>query len=58
MQAIVSHLAPTAEITVQPSDEGSLIVAGFAQSNQQAKKVLEAIRKMVLVPVVDQVEVR
>jgi hypothetical protein len=35
-----------------------LIVAGFAQSNQQAKKVLEAIRKMVLVPVVDQVEVR
>jgi len=58
MQAIVSHLAPTAEITVQPSDEGSLIVTGFAQSNQQAKKVLEAIRKMVLVPVVDQVEVR
>lgn len=58
MQAIVSHLAPTAEITVQPSDEGSLIVTGFAQNNQQAKKVLEAIRKMVLVPVVDQVEVR
>jgi hypothetical protein len=58
MQAIVSHLAPTADITVQPSDEGSLIVTGFAQSNQQAKKVLEAIRKMVLVPVVDQVEVR
>jgi hypothetical protein len=58
MQAIVSHLAPTAEITVQPSDEGSLVVTGFAQNNQQAKKVLEAIRKMVLVPVVDQVEVR
>jgi hypothetical protein len=58
MQTIVSHLAPTAEITVQPSDEGSLIVTGFAQSNQEAKKVLEAIRKMVLVPVVDQVEVR
>ncbi len=58
MQAIVSHLAPTAEITVQPSDEGSLVVTGFVQNNQQAKKVLEAIRKMVLVPVVDQVEVR
>lgn len=58
MQAIVSHLAPTAEITVQPSDEGSLIVTGFAQSNPQAKKVLEAIRKMVLVPVVDRVEIR
>lgn len=58
MQAIVSHLAPTAEITVQPSDEGSLVVTGFAQNNQQAKKVLEAIRKMVLVPVVDKVEVR
>jgi Flp pilus assembly secretin CpaC len=58
MQAIVSHLAPTAEITVQPSDEGSLIVTGFAESNPQAKKVLEAIRKMVLVPVVDRVEIR
>jgi len=33
-------------------------VKGFAENNQQAKKVLEAIRKMVLVPVVDRIEIR
>jgi hypothetical protein len=58
MQAIVTRLAPNADVTVQPTEEGSLIVKGFAENNQQAKKVLEAIRKMVLVPVIDQVEIR
>jgi len=58
MQAIVSRLAPTADVTVQPNEEGNLVVKGFADNNQQAKKVLEAIRKMVLVPVIDQLEIR
>ena len=58
MQAIVTRLAPNADVTVQPTEEGRLIVKGFAENNQQAKKVLEAIRKMALVPVIDQVEIR
>ncbi|MFM8570589.1 MAG: hypothetical protein ACKOAU_03230 [Pirellula sp.] len=58
MQAIVSRLAPTADVTVQPTEEGSLVVKGFTDNNQQARKVLEAIRKMVLVPVIDQLEIR
>ncbi len=58
MQAIVTRLAPNADVTVQPTDDGRLVVKGFAENNQQAKKVLEAIRKMVLVPVIDQVEIR
>jgi hypothetical protein len=58
MQAIVSRLAPNADVTVQPTEEGSLVVKGFTDNNQQARKVLEAIRKMVLVPVIDQLEIR
>jgi len=58
MQAIVTRLAPSADVTVQPTEEGNLVVSGFAESNQQAKKVLEAIRKMVLVPVIDRIEIR
>lgn len=58
MQAIVTRLAPSADVTVQPTKEGDLVVSGFAESNQQAKKVLEAIRKMVLVPVIDRIEIR
>jgi len=58
MQAIVTRLAPSAEVTVQPTEEGSLVVNGFVENNQQAKKVLEAIRKMVLVPVIDRLEIR
>lgn len=58
MQAIVTRLAPSADVTVQPTEEGDLVVSGFAESNQQAKKVLEAIRKMVLVPVIDRIEIR
>ncbi|MFM8215582.1 MAG: hypothetical protein ACKN82_13180 [Pirellula sp.] len=58
MQAIVTRLAPSADVTVQPTEEGNLVVSGFAENNQQAKKVLEAIRKMVLVPVIDRIEIR
>jgi hypothetical protein len=58
MQAIVTRLAPTADVTVQATEEGSLVVKGIAENNQQAKKVLEAIRKMVLVPVIDRIEIR
>jgi hypothetical protein len=58
MQAIVTRLAPTADVTVQANEEGSLVVKGIAENNQQAKKVLEAIRKMVLVPVIDRIEIR
>lgn len=58
MQDIVSRLAPSADVSVQPTEEGSLVVCGFADNKQQAKKVLEAIRKMVLVPVIDKLEIR
>jgi hypothetical protein len=58
MQAIVTRLAPSADVTVQPTEDGNLVVSGFAENNQQAKKVLEAIRKMVLVPVIDRIEIR
>jgi hypothetical protein len=58
MQSIVTRLAPSADVTVQPTEEGDLVVSGFVESNQQAKKVLEAIRKMVLVPVIDRIEIR
>lgn len=58
MQDIVSRLAPSADVSVQPTEEGSLVVSGFAETKQQAKKVLEAIRKMVLVPVIDKLEIR
>ena len=58
MHDIVSRLAPTADVSVQPTEEGSLVISGFADNKQQAKKVLEAIRKMVLVPVIDKLEIR
>lgn len=56
--SIVSHLVPDAEVEVQPQPDGSLVVKGMVESKEQAKKIVSSIRKMVLVPVVDALEIR
>lgn len=58
LASIVSHLVPDAEVEVQPQADGSLVVKGMVESKEQAKKIVSSIRKMVLVPVVDALEIR
>lgn len=58
IQGVLSHLVPDAEIEVKPQADGTLIVKGMVDSNDQARKIIGSIRKMVLVPVVDALEVR
>ena len=58
IQGVISHLVPDAEIEVKPQADGTLIVKGMVDSNDQARKIIGSIRKMVLVPVVDALEVR
>jgi hypothetical protein len=58
IQGVISHLVPDAEIEVKPQADGTLIVKGMVESNDQARKIIGSIRKMVLVPVVDALEVR
>ena len=58
IQGVISHLVPESEIEVKPQADGTLIVKGMVDSNDQARKIIGAIRKMVLVPVVDALEVR
>lgn len=58
IQGVLSHLVPDAEIEVKPQADGTLIVKGTVDSNDQARKIIGSIRKMVLVPVVDALEVR
>ena len=56
--SIISHLVPDADVEVQPQPDGSLIVKGMVESKEQAKKIVSSIRKMVLVPVVDALEIQ
>lgn len=58
IQGVISHLVPDAEIEVKPQADGTLIVKGMVESNDQARKIIGSIRKMVLVPVVDALEVQ
>jgi len=58
IQGVISHLVPDAEIEVKPQADGTLIVKGMVESNDQARKIIGSIRKMVLVPVIDALEVR
>jgi hypothetical protein len=56
--SIISHLVPDADVEVQPQPDGSLLVKGMVESKEQAKKIVSSIRKMVLVPVVDALEIQ
>ena len=58
LASIVSHLVPDADVEVQPQADGSLLVKGMVETKEQAKKIVSSIRKMVLVPVVDALEIR
>jgi len=58
LASIVSHLVPDADVEVQPQADGSLLVKGMVESKEQAKKIVSSIRKMVLVPVIDALEIR
>jgi hypothetical protein len=55
-QSIIS-MYPSARIEIRPTQDGGLNVRGTVESEETAKKVLELVRKMYLVPVVDNVKV-
>ena len=58
VQAIANHLAPNSDLEVQAREDGALVVKGTVETNAQAKKVMESVRKMVLVPVIDAIDLR
>jgi hypothetical protein len=45
-------------LRIQPQPDGSFWVSGMVDSNEQAKRIMELTRRLVLVPVVDKLEVR
>ncbi len=57
VQESLSELFPTAEIRLKSNSNGGLIIYGTAQSNEQARKISQLVRKAFLVPVIDRVAV-
>jgi len=58
LRVAISNAVPEADIELQSQADGSLMVRGTVVSEEQAKRVLELTRKLMLVPVLDRVEVR
>lgn len=58
LRVAISNAVPEADIELQSQADGSLMVRGTVGSEEQAKRVLELTRKLMLVPVLDRVEVR
>lgn len=58
LRATIANLAPQSNLRIQPQPDGSLWVSGMVDSNEQAKRIMELTRRLVLVPVVDKLEVR
>ena len=58
LRVAISNAVPEADIEFQSQADGSLTVRGTVGSEEQAKRVLELTRKLMLVPVLDRVEVR
>ncbi|MFN7733319.1 MAG: hypothetical protein ACK5OB_15590 [Pirellula sp.] len=58
LRATIANLAPQSNLRIQPQPDGCLWVSGMVDSNEQAKRIMELTRRLVLVPVVDKLEVR
>ncbi|MBM3967446.1 MAG: hypothetical protein FJ308_20685 [Planctomycetes bacterium] len=58
LRVAISNAVPDADIEFQSQADGSLVVRGTVGSEDQAKRVLELTRKLMLVPVLDRVDVR
>jgi hypothetical protein len=56
-QASLLELFPDSALTLRSHTNGSLSVLGKAQSNDQAKQIIQLVRKMFLVPVIDRIAV-
>jgi Flp pilus assembly secretin CpaC len=56
-QASLSELFPDSALSLRSHSNGSLSVFGKAQSNDQAKQIIQLVRKMFLVPVIDRIAV-
>lgn len=54
----IAPLSPNGNLTIQAKNDGSLVVRGTVDSKETAKRIMELIRKMILVPVVDQLNIR
>jgi Pilus formation protein N terminal region len=57
VQQTLSEIFPSANIIIKSASNGSLIIFGKAESNEQAKTIAQLVRKTFLVPVVDRIAV-
>lgn len=53
----IQPLSPNGNLTVQARNDGSLVVRGSVDNKETAKRIMEVIRKLILVPVVDNLDI-
>jgi hypothetical protein len=56
-QLSLAEIFPSANVNLKSLSNGSLAVFGKADSNDQAKQIVQLVRKMFLVPVIDRIAV-
>jgi hypothetical protein len=54
----IQPLNPSGDLKVQALEDGSIVVRGKVENKEVAKRIMETIRKLILVPVVDKLEIR
>lgn len=54
----IQPLNPSGELKVRALEDGSIVVQGKVDNKEVAKRIMETIRKLILVPVVDKLEIR
>ncbi len=57
VQETLLEMFPSSEIKLQSASNGSLIIFGKAESNEQARQIAQLVRKTFLVPVIDRIAV-
>lgn len=58
LTSLLADMYPTARVEVVQHSNGSMTLQGSVESNSQARKILDMVRKLYLCPVYDQLTVR